>query len=160
MRLVGRHPGFRRPSSNPQPQPATQEHDEVKTCDAHGQGTAVVRREQRTVSLAASCRMAARGTCRPPHARGSSSGRTALGQCPDILPACVLGCIGSCGGLRSRLVRMLRPAAREMAAAAAMKTLTKHDEAKDGSPAHQLEEPARRLGQGALDQVGRRAGGE
>ena len=31
MRLIGHHPGFRQPSSNPQPQPATQEQREVKT---------------------------------------------------------------------------------------------------------------------------------
>ena len=52
---------------------------------------------------------------------------------------------------------MLRPAAQEVAAAAAMKTLIKPVEAKDGSPAHLLEEPACRHGQGALDQVGQRA---
>ena len=70
------------------------------------------------------------GSARPSSELGSHS----LGRmCPGML-ACMLESIGSCRSVEVEVDRMLRPAASEVAAAAARKTLIEPHEAKDGSP--------------------------
>ena len=94
-------------------------------------------REQRTViSLAASCLHWQREELvgiRTPEFRARVA-QSWANVCPGML-ACMLESIGSCRSVEVEVDRMLRPAASEVAAAAARKTLIEPHEAKDGSPA-------------------------